>query len=152
MTSTSSPPGWERLHIYKSREEVLAILQEHELSPEDCFYLSAIPLAPMVAIRDDGTGVLMNLPSRSVKTYYVLDSPTGYYQIPLGERVILLNPNDLFDYELMSDLHFVKDADIYIHCTEPYGDREKVLEWTDVWYRDETYPDHFKEETHDKAE
>ena len=130
-----------------SSGEFNGVLDRNMIEEDDCFYLAAIFVDPQV-IRINDASILAFLPSKSLRLYEVDDSETGYTH-DVGEyRRILMNQGQVLDYELMSQLHTQKDAHVYLWLTGPYEDSDAPLEVVGSWFRDETYPDTFKEETH----
>lgn len=127
-----------------SRDEVHQILDNNDIGLEDCDYLSAVTINPVV-FEVQGVATATNLPTKSLRLYYIGYGETGFFQAKGGERLVFLNENDLADYELISDLHTVPDACIYLALTEAF-ESDRDFERINEWFRDETHPNHFKED------
>ena len=126
-------------------QEVAWILEEEGVTPEDKTYFSAVYVDPLVIPEGAPGSGAYNMPTRSVVVYEVQDYPTGFCHALGTSRVILVNVMDTLHYDLISELHQSKDAHIYLWLTEKF-EGDKDFDVLNEWYRDETYPDTYKEE------
>lgn len=135
----------ERIHHY-TKDEMWDVFDRDGTQDSDASYISAIFIDPQV-VNISGDGQALNMPTKSATVFETETGPTGFYH-PTGKgRVILLNTEDMLDYDLISELHQQKDAHAYLWLTQPFeggDDFERINEW----YRDETYTDTFKEDQH----
>lgn len=141
----------ERIAKY-TEDEFRSVFENEGLSvADDVFYVSAISM-PTAVFEVQGVATPMAMPSKSLRMYFTDHSPTGYFQKLGGERILLVNTEDYTDYTLISDLHTVPDADVYLGLTEPYeAGRDVEFEVTREWYRDETFLDHFAADENEKG-
>lgn len=133
----------ERAHEY-TKDEIKSLFRNEGIESGDATFLAAIQIDPMV-FGEEGSETAHNLPTRSVNVYETETGATGYYHWLGHGRIVVLNVNDMIDYDLVSELHQQKDAHVYIWSTTPF-EGEADFELINTWYRDETYPDTYKEE------
>lgn len=133
----------ERIHKY-TKEEVLDTLRDNDMTMGDANYLAAIRI-PTGVTQVLGRVTTQELPTVSLRLFYIPEGQTGYFH-PLGRyRILFINDKDMVDYDLVSELHTTAAADAYLALTEPWeAGRDATFELIGEWYRDETYLDHFK--------
>lgn len=134
----------ERIHEY-DKDSLRGVLKDNDLLMEDNDWLVAIQI-PTGIIEVQGVATAASLPTKSLRLYYIESGPTGYFQAPGNSRIILINQGDLIDYDTLSELHTVPDADAYIAMDQPWADNNEEFEVYREWYREDSYPDHFKED------
>ena len=133
------------VYRYEDKDDVRDVLERNELELDDHTWISALDINPQV-YEIQGRAQVMNLPTKSLRVYWIEYGPTGFFQPKGGERLLFINEDDdIPTYEMFSGLHTVPDADVYLELEFPYEDAENELSCYNGWYRDETYPDHFKE-------
>ena len=134
----------ERIHK-SSKEDVKTYLSASGMTLNDNHYLAAIQI-PTGIIEVQGVATAASLPTKSLRLYHIDEGPTGYFQSLGGARLVFLNEHRPVDYDTISELHTVPDADVYLAITAPWeAGRDVPFEQLKEWYRDETYLDHFRE-------
>lgn len=140
-----------RVYKYESKQDAMDTIEFNDLDMEDAYYLAAIRI-PSGVVDVLGTPMVAELPTRSLKTFFVEVGPTGYYQPKGGDRIVFINEDDLLDYDLISELHSTPDADVYIAANSPWeAGREVPFVRLNEWFRDETYTDHFAPDENDQT-
>lgn len=141
----------ERNHEYLNRIEVEDVLNDNDMWLEDCDYIAAIQI-PVGVTEIQGVATAMSLPTKSLRTYYIEDGPTGYFQPQGGERLLFINQYDAIDYDLVSEMHTVPDADAYVSMTNPWDEGiEYQFDLIKEWYREDSYPGHFEADEKEKG-
>lgn len=135
----------DRIYEYQTMQEVMDVLEDEGLDLSDAEWMSAIYIQPQV-MEVDGEGKLFGMPTKSVMVFVSDEGPTGFYKPGGKPPILIINSYELVDYDLVSSLHPIKDADVYMHVVYPYEIRSTDLIVVHSWFRDETYLDHFKEE------
>lgn len=140
----------ERIRTY-GREDFLKVLRDNDLEAGDHDYLAAIRI-PSGVLEASGVTLVAEHPTTSLKLFYVETGDTGYIHIPGSNRIIVINENDLLDYDRISELHSTADAEVYLSMNEPWEAGEEVEFSTyQEWYRDETYTDYFEADENEKG-
>ena len=136
----------DRIYRYMDKDHVKEVLRWNGLGAADASYLSAVPL-PTGVLEIAGVATVNVLATRSCKLFYISDGPTGFFQHTVGPRIVFINESDMVDYSLVSALHTTPDAEVYLAMTKPWeAGKEVAFELHQEWYRDESFPDEYKED------
>ncbi len=128
--------------VQYSRDEFRDIWRNADLSMDEASWLCPLRIDPFIVGES-----LAHLTTHSVRVFEVIGVDSGFYLKSGGERVVILNPEHMLDYDLVSDLSGTPDAHVYLWGTEAWeAGPEEDFELIQAWYRDETYPDTFKED------
>lgn len=125
-----------------NKVEMVLLMRDEGLTAEDCSYLAALETYGVVGSAGND-GAIQFINTTNVKVLYVNgEHPTGYYQQPGQARVIVINEDtSVLDYDLMSELHGLADAEIYLWLDHPWIDDQCPLGIHGEWYRRDTYKD-----------
>lgn len=127
-------------------DEARRIFSMEGTGPDDASYLAAIMIDMMVHKEEESSeGQLIGMPTKSIRVYETAIGSTGYVHVPGLIPIIIINEDEMLDYDLISNLHPTKDAHVYMWMTAPY-ESDHDIQLYNIWYRDETYPDTYKED------
>lgn len=134
----------DRLRSY-SRDDINNIIDELDLDRDDFTYLAALPVQPMVfEIEGTGAAVMAAIKTLSIPVIETHSHATGVFSEAGYSPIIVLNqPEVIMDYDFISEIHAVKDCDVYLWLAYPWEDVDAPLTIYGEWLRRETYKDGF---------
>lgn len=134
----------DRLRRY-SKDDINNIVDELELDSDEFTYLSALPVHPLVfEIEGTDAASLAAIKTVSIPVIETHSHTTGVFSEAGYSPIIVLNqPEVIMDYDFISEIHAVKDCDVYLWLSYPWEDREAPLSIYGEWCRRETYKDGF---------
>lgn len=124
-------------------KEIRDILEENNYQPEDMTFLSAATAHGGVTDLGDGLGWKVSaLGTVNTMTIETEKHPTGIFKQSGYLPVIILNSDrDILDYDFISGLHPIPDAEVYLWSEYPYSAADMPLIVYDEWFRRDTYKD-----------
>lgn len=126
-------------------EEIKDIAKHEDITGIDGMtFLCALNMQPMIVeYPSPGMATLANLRTISIPVIETEDYLTGIYSEAGHMPIIVINADrSIMDYDLISDLHPVKDSEIYLWLSHPWEElEEEDLGIYGEWYRRIVYKD-----------
>lgn len=120
-----------------NKHEVISVLHTEKITADDFTYLTAIH--NHAAVHD---GNVMGLNCVDIKVAAVDNYPTGFFHEQGKELLLILNEEQsVLDYDFISKLHPIADADVYLWISHKWDDAGTDLGIHGEWYRRDVYPD-----------
>lgn len=120
-----------------NKYEVVSLLHTEKITADDFTYLTA--LQTYGAVSDEG---LTGFKCVDIKVAAVDEYPTGFFFEQGKELLLVINEEkSILDYDFISRLHPIEDADIYLWLSHKWADVGSDLGIHGEWYRRDVYPD-----------
>lgn len=134
----------ERFKKY-TEAEFREVISDSDVTADNHSYLSAIDShALMVYNPETDKHTLSGMRTISVHLIETDTYPTGFYSDPGRQYAIVLNTTaSLLDYDLMSELHPMKDKTAYMWVEYPWDTLDAPYIIYGEWFRSDAYPDRF---------
>ena len=126
-----------------NQAEMVSLMHTEKVGADDFTYLSALHNYGIVGV-DEATGAtsLAGIKCVDVKVIQVDQYETGYFYEQGKELFIVINEgNTILDYDFISEIHPIKDADVYLWISRPWADVGSDIGIHGEWYRRDTYKD-----------
>ena len=124
-----------------NKHEMVSLVHTEGITESDYTYLTSLNMDATVG--DDTTAKWIT--PVGVLVIQTPNYPTGYFINPgVGVVLIINEVESLLDYDFVSALHPIADADVYLWTTAEWKDDDQPLGLCGEWYRRDTYKDDMK--------
>ena len=126
-----------------NKHEMGSLLHTEKVEAEDYTYLTALHNYAIVGTNEE-TGMvdMAGIKCVDVKVIQVDQYETGYFYEQGKELFIIINEEaSILDYDFISEIHPIKDADVYLWITRPLEEAGTDIGIHGEWYRRDTYKD-----------